>query len=914
MEQDSEKRLVKGYLKNLPIWGELDYVKASVKKLSKDLDQYNLRQNKRLKQIEQLVHPSTDQNLRIKAADEIDNGFSENRIYKLIDGDYIYQDPNDLDLGCNAGRKECLQLLSAQVFKDEEVFAQINSGKPWVRCRIVVVYNKSSQGEAKSPITTFRLRTGPEFGSRIVQVNKYSVARILDLRNKLEPPKRVIAGLNDNEMMPGTIAYEPFEWNINRYLLIMDDGSAKYFKSSQIYPIIGQSLYPWVDPRFLLNRNRMNEFYLRDYLTHYPNRNLLHALVGENLQVYRGGVLKHATIIGIDCDIIKVRYEDSSIETIYRGSVRFRIKDHQNLCESHIDTSIGDYVVNKLYFQLVVNCKAYHDVGCRATNEDIFRISENFEKVIVSKGGEPEKRSESPKRIKVILDDSRPDLDRDSDVSSTSSRFHLCSPECLKLGKRGAESSMTDLIGEFRDVCDLKVPLFLGWQRELVTTQGKNGNIRTNIVYEAPCGKTFKRIYYLRRYLEKTRSKLDIDYFSFDIDVDLKKKIPEMRAYYFVKNIAVDYDTKVPLENKYISALNRFTEEELAYDFKYRDKCFPHPKLVQEGFTLDTEFKSGCDCEDDCQQRSSCACHRLNEETYGIDERNRNSLGDFCRYHFKRLPEFVRTGIFECNSLCKCSSKCGNRVVQNGMRFRLQVVKTFNKGWGVISLDDIPKGAFICTYAAEILDDANQYGDDDMYFADMDYVSVNEIRKLGYSDDENDTGVDTEASIDDDVVIVEHTIKAKMPRESTSDSDNSNNQQKLQQIDSKPSRKRVPKAKKSSTSRQRQPESNVSPKKKDREDYRSIHDILNSHDFTLDARLAGNIGRFLNHSCEPNTFVQNIFIESHDLRFPVVALFSKRAIKAQEEIAWDYGYQMGSVPGRTLFCNCGAKTCKGRIL
>ena len=29
----------------------------------------------------------------------------------------------------------------------------------------------------------------------------------------------------------------------------------------------------------------------------------------------------------------------------------------------------------------------------------------------------------------------------------------------------------------------------------------------------------------------------------------------------------------------------------------------------------------------------------------------------------------------------------------------------------------------------------------------------------------------------------------------------------------------------------------------------------------------GNIGRYLNHSCDPNVFVQNVFVESHDLRF-----------------------------------------------
>lgn len=86
------------------------------------------------------------------------------------------------------------------------------------------------------------------------------------------------------------------------------------------------------------------------------------------------------------------------------------------------------------------------------------------------------------------------------------------------------------------------------------------------------------------------------------------------------------------------------------------------------------------------------------------------------------------------------------------------------------------------------------------------------------------------------------------------------------------------------------------------------------HDFTLDARINGNIGRFCNHSCDPNCYVQNVFLETHDPRFPVPALFANRLIKAMEEITWDYGYKPGSIPNRRIDCNCGADICRGRIL
>ena len=45
--------------------------------------------------------------------------------------------------------------------------------------------------------------------------------------------------------------------------------------------------------------------------------------------------------------------------------------------------------------------------------------------------------------------------------------------------------------------------------------------------------------------------------------------------------------------------------------------------------------------------------------------------------------------------------------------------------------------------------------------------------------------------------------------------------------------------------------------------------------YVMDAKSIGNIGRYLNHSCNPNVFVQNCFVDTHDLRFPWVAFFAR---------------------------------------
>ena len=66
----------------------------------------------------------------------------------------------------------------------------------------------------------------------------------------------------------------------------------------------------------------------------------------------------------------------------------------------------------------------------------------------------------------------------------------------------------------------------------------------------------------------------------------------------------------------------------------------------------------------------------------GVDE---DSLGEK-GYTHKRLLEKITTGIYECNAQCKCSKTCCNRLVQEGLKYPLQLFKTADKGWGVRTL------------------------------------------------------------------------------------------------------------------------------------------------------------------------------------------------------------------------------------
>lgn len=152
---------------------------------------------------------------------------------------------------------------------------------------------------------------------------------------------------------------------------------------------------------------------------------------------------------------------------------------------------------------------------------------------------------------------------------------------------------------------------------------------------------------------------------------------------------------------------------------------------------LDPEFLCGCDCTDDCKDKEKCACWQLTLE--GVRSMQKDVNPEYVGYTYRRLLEAVSTGIYECNSRCKCSSTCLNRVVQNPLQLKLQVFKTSNRGWGIRCLNDIPQGAFICIYAGSLLTEqrANEGGmnDGDEYLAELDYIEIVEKMKEDYEEE-----------------------------------------------------------------------------------------------------------------------------------------------------------------------------------
>lgn len=96
------------------------------------------------------------------------------------------------------------------------------------------------------------------------------------------------------------------------------------------------------------------------------------------------------------------------------------------------------------------------------------------------------------------------------------------------------------------------------------------------------------------------------------------------------------------------------------------------------------------------------------------------------------------------------------------------------------------------------------------------------------------------------------------------------------------------------------------------------HRSDNGPEFCIDACSTGNIARFINHSCQPNLFVQCVLSSHHDIKLARVVLFAADNIPPLKELNYDYGYALDSVMGpdgkvRQLLCYCGAADCRKRL-
>lgn len=247
--------------------------------------------------------------------------------------------------------------------------------------------------------------------------------------------------------------------------------------------------------------------------------------------------------------------------------------------------------------------------------------------------------------------------------------------------------------------------------------------------------------------------------------------------------------TLIKTENKIILELkDDYDHHDNSIDYIIENELMPDNKTnsYKELKELYNQtYTKGCLCKNhNCSETKVC-CHSQNY----ILKNNELVLNK------TRLSNDL---IYECSNNCECSTTCWNRLVQFGPREHLKISEFYdlNKQLGLISLENIPEGGFICEYIGEIL------------------TKDEAVKRSQFNDENNQMNY---------IICLNEMCSDGTGRE----------QQTF-----------------------------------------------------IDPSLRGNIGRYLNHSCDPNCEIISI---RTDGLIPKLGIFTKRKIKKLEELCFDYG-------------------------
>lgn len=759
--------------------------------------------------------------------------------------------------------------------------------------------------------------------------------RVIALFNNADPAQ---PNPGKSHFFPGVIA-EPLQtYNNFRYLVFFDDGYAQYVSHQDVRLVYEVSPQVWDDVHA-----HAKEF-IQEYLKSFKKeRPLVQVKRGQKIVTEFKGTWHQAKVLEADASLVKVFFDTiKRAEWIYRGSTRlgplYREKmmskkvertQHQKRNEPSVEYVVLDEEEQRA--QAALEQQQQHLQQQQQQQEQqqppqqqqqqqqqraVARKSTTPTAYNSQQGAQAPAQPNQQPRVQylnnstIILDDDHGKgrvvyYTARQNIKLEKFKQHDCNPSCL-----------FKIQHNLRLYSPIAKPLLTGWERQIAKVRNKR-----NVIYRAPCGRRLRNIVELHRYLRKTKCTHSIDCFDYDVNLHC------LAEYVVEKAIYQNPDISEGKEGMPVPCINYFD------DTKPPPMDYSAVRIPTAGvnLNLDEEFLCGCDCTDGCYDKSKCACQQITiaGARYGNPKLPPEHVG----YQFKRLLQAVPTGIYECNSRCKCNKSCLNRVVQFPLQNKLQVFKTNNRGWGLRAVNDIPKGTFICVYAGFLLTEekANENGGDhgDEYFADLDYIEIAEQLKEGYESDapemsEESDEYDPEEDRNDD-----EDFTSSATSRPTTRSTRSTRNSEANAAQKKPA--------KSVTSQRSTPTTPVNPTTSDDEEDRERISLLPSmkmqddmqvvktrslrrmygkdeNVYVMDAKISGNIGRYFNHCCDPNMFVQNVFVDTHDLRFPWIAFFASCYIRSGTELTWNYNYDVGSVPGKVLFCQCGAANCRQRLL
>ncbi|CAD5215162.1 unnamed protein product [Bursaphelenchus okinawaensis] len=767
--------------------------------------------------------------------------------------------------------------------------------------------------EEENRITHVKLQLKARTKRFIREVDASKVARAAPIGAMCNAGTRVLAKYKQGDEQKwkwGTLGTFPIKEYRFHYLVFFDDGTVKFTRPKNLYLCVIQPKNP--------DTNMFSAFYahkyvktirgtfLKSYFSLYPNWPLMSVQVDTTMLVNREvGKKKSAVkacVIQKDRCLLLVRFltefdeysdckdypcteHSHEDEWIFAGDT-LKIPTLKNIL-SKLDTAtdISTYPEKiRAYVEMLYPKYEVEEAREISVDTAVVKTKNTARKRGNRKGMEFFDFFNNAQHHQVTV--TEPNEQGDQQAADNLIPEHLEYPNWDHLTKKSHfkcsamcvdQIKKCHLIGksQYKDIPLFFRPFLFGFKRSSVTyfdidrydDQDRTDAIESSFVYESPCGRLLRSLDEVAYYLHLTRCEyVSVDQFTFR-SWDRPNFIYRSDPKY-----VVDRDFAHCKEAVSIPTVNAVNDEGSPMMLYQSSRCIDGPLLDTQ-----MEFTSCCSCTDDCLDTEKCECQQLTKQTHQrLDEKIRADISDD-GYKFKRLERKLFSGIYECNIMCSCSRNCLNRVVQREVCISMQLFKTAKKGWGVKTLVDIPQGQFVCTYSGQMFTDvkADEHvrkgQGSDMYFADVDlFDSVEGMKRNLNICNTDDEGVD----------MGEKKTRKKKRRKSKWTHHKKAKEPEVPEITEKS----------------------------------LLHHLFgDSRLFVVDAQERGNLGRFFNHSCDPNLEVQMVFTDTHDIRLPMIAFFTSCDVEAGTELCWNYGYVPGSVPGKVIECSCGSAICVGRI-
>ncbi len=509
--------------------------------------------------------------------------------------------------------------------------------------------------------------------------------------------------LESKHLCSAVIAEKPTKKNLNRYLLFFDNGYVAYVSQCDIYPIVDSLTLP------VERLSPDHIYFIRDYFEKYPKRVTVSLEPNSLVDVYLNKRWIELRVLEVDCLLVKFEFNKKIFLNLNQqnnsnnnNNNRLKLKTH------NVWFYRGSFRLLPLFEELLNKLK-----DSKLNQFDIF-LNEKFNlKYIDTFNVLTMSSTYIPHRLPLVNQQQQGSIECITISNQSLSKYepHECSSNCCKTSSNSSNNNNNPLL----------IPILNNWQRQMCFSTKKS------IAYIAPCGRRLRSIDECYSYLIKTESNLTIDMFTYDTLIDVTRE--------FKSNFKILNDLTYNSQNKTppIPVVN-------CLDFKQPEKFNYTTKRINllsnedENYSTN-ETESCCDCIDNCNDKLKCSCW---QKTFKFNSFASNDslllLDTNIGYKYKRLRKTVHSGIFECNSRCKCNSNaCLNRVVQeNNHSVRLELFKTLDKGWAVRCLDDLAKGTFIATYTGDLITEQEslsrlqKYGD--TYFAELNFL--NNLKKI----------------------------------------------------------------------------------------------------------------------------------------------------------------------------------------